>query len=187
MKKIYFILGITFTLLFLVFSILQYRTVNANNNMYTIQKDNFPSNRTFQDLQGIKYHVLQPLKPIKYFDPYNGRETVTLILPLDITNTKDQTIDILSNSAIENTLFYAKLGDFYNLIPYSMELPDKYKFDSVIPPGKTVRGYIGTKYFLGDDPNRAYKSFTINYSKVSFIYFSKGKNGKYHELEIPIN
>ncbi|MCZ2971204.1 hypothetical protein NYY93_29720, partial [Acinetobacter baumannii] len=63
----------------------------------------------------------------------------------------------------------------------------KYQFDPVIPAGKTVRGYIGTNYFIGDDPYKNYKNFSNESTKVKFISCIKDKEGKYHELEIPIN
>lgn len=112
---------------------------------------------------------------------------MTYVLPLDITNTTNRDINLLSNKSISDTMFYSKIGEFYNVIPYSMELPKKYQFDPVIPAGKTVRGYIGTNYFIGDDPYKNYKNFSNESTKVKFISCIKDKEGKYHELEIPIN
>lgn len=186
MKKSYLIIS-CILLLFIVFSVLRFKSLNVHNEVYAVQIDHLSLSRNFGNIQGIKFHALHPLKPIKYYDPYNNRESMMYILPLDITNMTTHEINLLSNNAISNELFYSKVGYFYNLIPYSMELPEKYKFNPVIPAGKTVRGYIGSKYFLGDDPNRNYKEFSNDSSKVTFVYFSKDVNGKYHELEIPIN
>ena len=168
-------------------SFFRFKTLNQNNESYKVLKDKFLSNRTFEDGQGVKFNALMPLEPIKTYDAYEDREVETYILPLDITNTTNHDIDLLSNKSISNTMFYSKIGGFYNLIPYSIELPEEYKFDSVIPAGKTVRGYIGTNYFIGDDPYKNYKNFSNESTKVKFISFMKDQKGKYHELEIPIN
>lgn len=168
-------------------SLFRFKTLNQNNESYKVVKDEFLSNRAFEDGQGVKFHALDPLDPTKVYDPYEDREVVTYVLPLNITNTTNRDINLLSNKSISNTMFYSKIGEFYNLIPYSIELPEKYQFDPFIPAGKTVRGYIGTNYFIGDDPGKNYENFSNESTKVKFISFMKDKEGKYHELEIPIN
>ncbi len=182
------LISIGLCLLLCIFaSLLRFKTLNLNNESYKVVKDEFLSNRTFEDGQGVTFHALNPLDPTKVYDPYEDREVVTYVLPLDITNTTNRDINLLSNKSISDTMFYSKIGEFYNLIPYSMELPKKYQFDPVIPAGKTVRGYIGTNYFIGDDPYKNYKNFSNESTKVKFISCIKDKEGKYHELEIPIN
>lgn len=168
-------------------SLFRFKTLNLNNESYKVVNDEFLSNRIFEDGQGVTFHALDPLDPTKVYDPYEDREVMTYVLPLDITNTTNQDINLLSDQSISNVLFYSKIGEFYNLIPYSMELPKQYQFDPFIPAGKTVRGYIGTNYFIGDDLNKNYKNFSNESTKVKFIAFVKDKKGKYHELEIPIN
>lgn len=165
-------------------SFFRFKTLNQNNESYKVIKGELLSNRTFEDGQGVTFHALDPTK---VYDPYEDREVVTYVLPLDITNTTNRDINLLSNQSTSNTMFYSKIGEFYNVIPYSIELPKKYQFDPVIPAGKTVRGYIGTNYFIGDDPYKNYKNFSNESTKVKFISFVKDKKGKYHELEIPIN
>ncbi|KMP33139.1 hypothetical protein ACJTM1_16235 [Bacillus sp. GX] len=168
-------------------SLFRFKILNQNNESYKVVNDEFLSNSTFEDRKGVTFHPLDPLEPIKTYDPYEDREVMTYVLPLDITNTTNQDINLLSNQFISNTMFYSKIGEFYNAIPYSIELPKKYQFDPVIPAGKTVRGYIGTNYFIGDDLYKNYKNFSNESTKVKFISFMKDKKGKYHELEIPIN
>lgn len=188
MTRKHVLISVGFCLLLCIFaSLLRFKTLNLNNESYKVVKDEFLSNRTFEDGQGVTFHALNPLDPTKVYDPYEDREVVTYVLPLDITNTTNRDINLLSNKSISNTMFYSKIGEFYNVIPYSMELPEKYQFEPVIPAGKTVRGYIGTNYFIGDDPYKNYKNFSNESTKVKFISFMKDQKGKYHELEIPIN
>lgn len=168
-------------------SFFRFKTLNLKNESYKVVKGEFLSDRNFEDGQGITFHALDPLDPTKVYDPYEDREVVTYVLPLDITNTTNRDINLLSNKSISNTMFYSKIGEFYNLIPYAMELPKQYQFEPVILAGKTVRGYIGANYFIGDDPGKNYKNFSNESTKVKFISFMKDQKGKYHELEIPIN
>lgn len=168
-------------------SFFRFKTLNLKNESYKVVNGEFLSDRNFEDGQGITFHALDPLDPTKVYDPYEDREVVTYVLPLDITNTTNRDINLLSNKSISNTMFYSKIGEFYNLIPYAMELPKQYQFEPVIPAGKTVRGYIGANYFIGDDPGKNYKNFSNESTKVKFISFMKDQKGKYHELEIPIN
>ncbi|MFD6843547.1 hypothetical protein ACFWCE_27305, partial [Bacillus cereus] len=88
-------------------SFFRFKTLNQNNESYKVLKDKFLSNRTFEDGQGVKFNALMPLEPIKTYDAYEDREVETYILPLDITNTTNHDIDLLSNKSISNTMFYS--------------------------------------------------------------------------------
>lgn len=50
-------------------SLLRFKTLNLNNESYKVVKDEFLSNRTFEDGQGVTFHALNPLDPTKVYDP----------------------------------------------------------------------------------------------------------------------
>ena len=87
-------------------SLFRFKTLNQNNESYKVVKDEFLSNRTFDDGQGVKFHALEPLDPTKVYDPYEDREVVMYVLPLNITNTTNRDINLFSNKSISNTMFY---------------------------------------------------------------------------------
>ncbi|MDR4287619.1 hypothetical protein FO526_31335, partial [Bacillus thuringiensis] len=57
-------------------SLFRFKTLNLNNESYKVVKDEFLSNRTFEDERGITFHALDPLDPTKVYDPYEDREVV---------------------------------------------------------------------------------------------------------------
>lgn len=70
MARKYVLISVGLCLLLCIFaSLLRFKTLNLNNESYKVVKDEFLSNRTFEDGQGVTFHALNPLDPTKVYDP----------------------------------------------------------------------------------------------------------------------
>lgn len=69
---------------------------------------------------------------------------------------------------------------------YNLDLPEKYQFNTSIPAGKTVRGYVGLKMTKGKDVNFNYKNFDPTTSKLC-VYYSLINKSKRITYKFPLN
>ncbi|MCR6595683.1 hypothetical protein NFC80_03445 [Bacillus halotolerans] len=156
-------------LIIVIFSSVRFYTVNAQNDKYTPKNINIAANQTIDTGKGIKFHILKALKPIKSFDKETNSVKYVYILPFNAENTSNHkiTLEELSPDG-KNFLFFGQYQYNKQLMPYNYDLPDKYQFNTEIPSGKTVLGYVGLSLYPDEKVN--YKNFNPESSKVSAYY-----------------
>lgn len=156
-------------LIIVTFSCVRFYTVNAQNDKYTPKNINIAANQTIDTGEGIKFHILKPLKPVKSFDKDTNSIKYIYILPFNAENTSNHkiTLEDLSPDG-KNFLFFGQYQYNKQLMPYNYDLPDKYQFNTEIQPGKTVLGYVGLSLYPDEKVN--YKNFNPESSKVSAYY-----------------
>ncbi|MED1806466.1 hypothetical protein P4V02_17320 [Bacillus subtilis] len=182
------ILLITIFLIIVAGSSFRYYKLNNHNDNYSPHITNLPKNRMIDTGAGITYHVLKPLKPIEFMDEDLNMKRLLYILPLDMTNTSKHeiTLEQLSPDGMKY-LFFGGFDHYYNLMAYNLDLPEKYQFNTSIPAGKTIRGYVGLKMTKGKDVNFNYKNFDPTTSKL-FVYYSLiNKSNKRITYKFPLN